>query len=495
LRKPLERLSAAVVVALALVFVPHATPTDSVEAASPTALPFSVKVLTENDEGLGAMKYADMAKLVYMMFASGAPAGSYNAAREAGMKTVWYQDPHRIGDVPGHMSDRPPVTDLRKDADLMKCARGGLLDATYAPDNGTYFGDPSSPELLRQTNVQLAKATAHYGPISYAWLDDSMLLTDEWAEAWYCGSAAPALVKNGGNGMPLLGHGVPRAADIAYADGTRFTPANFLERLVAFDNGVRVPVLDEGACVGDGSAFGGTSEDAGATATLVATAKNSAGALCENFAEGWGNRQTLNGKAVDGFWKSDLNSGIQVISARKLFINYQYIGDEGASNRGTPDDYDQRGFIYASFMLIFDHAYSVYKTGLSGARLGVKAPVLVFPETLLVPAKPLETAVWPQRIDVLKHGGVYVREFADCGFAGQSIGPCAAVVNPSSSGSVPLPALRQSYRHAIAFVGNDGAFTGRHGTPNYGDSGDVDFGSRPVPASLGPAGWAILVAR
>jgi hypothetical protein len=465
---------------------------DTLPAPAVQRFPFAVKVLTENDDGLGSMTYADMAKLVYMMFASGAPAGSYRLAAAAGMKTVWYQDPHRIGDIPGHMSDRPPVTALDKNTDLMKCARGGILDSTYAPSYGTYFGDPTSPNLLRETNAQLAQAAEHYGPINYLWLDDSMLLTDTWAEAWYCGNAPPVLAGNGGNGMPRLGHGTLRPEQLAFANGSPYTESTFLAALRSFNDAVKAPVLDEGACIGDGRSVGGNENDGGATVALTVASANSAGAICENFAEGWGNRQTLDGKAVDQFWERDLNSGIRVISARKFFVNYQYIGEDGA-NRGKPRDADQRGYIYASFMLLFNFDYSVYKTGEIGPRRRHAAPVLVHPENLLVAQGPQATAVWPNRIDRLKKGDVYVREFAACGYAGRAIGPCAAVVNPSSVRSATIPQLQLRYGHQIAFVGDNGAFTGRRGAPNYGDTGDIDFSAGPVPGSLPPAGWAILV--
>jgi hypothetical protein len=482
---------APALLALAIACAPG--PAIAAPAAGGDGVPFVVKVMTENDNGIGAMTYRDMAKLVYLMFASGAPAGAYKDAVAAGMKTVWYQDPHRVGDVPGKMSDRPPITALNKQSDIMRCAGGGFLNATYSPNNGTYFGDPTSANLLHQTNAQLAAATAHYGPISYLWLDDSMLITDMWADVWHCGNSPPALTANAGNGMPMLGHGQLRPEQISFANGTPYTPRAFLAALVRFDDGANAPVLDEGSCVGDGRGLDRDASDGGATVELTAAAKNSAGTLCENFAEGWGNRQTLNGKAVDDFWLQDLNSGIRTISAHKLFISYAYVGNENAANFGTVSDYDQRGYVYASFMLLFDERYSVYKTGLWGARLGVTAPVLVLPENLLVPQQPLTTALWPERIGRLKKDGVYVREFASCGYAGRSIGPCAALVNPSSTNSVPLPPLAQRYTHAIAFTGNNGAFTGRHGTPNYGDTGDVTFNANPVPGSLPPAGWAILV--
>jgi hypothetical protein len=459
----------------------------------PAMYPLAVRVMTQNDGGLGAMALTDMAKLVAFMSASGAPSGSYVAAIKAGMKTVWYQDPHRIGDVPGGMSDRPPVTALSPSTDLMKCARGGLLHSTYSSRVGTYFGDPTAPNLIKQTNAQLADATAHYGPISYLWLDDAVPISELWAQAWYCGDSAPALQANNGNGMPTLGYGVLRDGAITYHDGTPFTPKNFITKLASFDAAIDAPVIDEGACLNADPPAQGEPHDGESTASLAQISKKTAGIMCENFAEGWGNRQTRNGKAVDVFWKRDIDTGIRTISAGKLFVNFQYIGDEGSANRGTQDDYDQRGYIYASYMLLFNEHLSVYKTGLWGDRLGVKAPVLVMPENLLVPLQPLTTPTWPQRADSLRTGAVYVREFAACGYAGKPIGPCAAVVNPSSTTEAAIPPLQQTYHHAVSFTGDDGAFTGRNGTPNYGDTGDLDFSSKGAPTSLPPAGWAILV--
>jgi hypothetical protein len=442
--------------------------------------PLDVKVFVQTSGGLGTMTYPDIAKLVSFLMASGAPPGSYERAQAAGIRTVWYVDPHRIGSVPGKMSDRPPVTALDRNADVMKCAQGGVLGSSYSPSTGTLFGDPTSPNLIAQTNAQLASAAARYGPVSDLWIDDAMLLDDQWADTWYCGTTA-------------IAHGRIAPAQIAYANGTAYTPQSFLTHLAAFDDALRAPVLDEGACNGDGSDLDGDADDGGATALLTAEAHNSAGAMCEDFAEGWGNRQTLDGKAVDQYWRQDLNSGIAVISAHKLFVNYDYIGNQGASNRGHPDDDDQRGYIEASFMLLYDPVESVYLTGAWGAQHRAAAPLMVLPENLLVPMHPLTTAVWPRRIDALARGGVYVREFAACGYAGQPIGPCAALVNPSSTSIAPLPPLSGRYGHSIAFTGDDGAFTGRHGTPNYGDDGDLDFTAHPVPATLPPAGWAILV--
>jgi hypothetical protein len=449
-------------------------------ASPPASYPFHVDVMTLNEQGIAPMTFTDMAKLVSIAVPSGAPAGSFAQAIAAGMKTAWYQDPHRIGMVAGAMSDRPPLASLSTSSDLMRCGTGGLLNSTYSPRTGTYFGDPTSPTLIRESNAQLAQAIAHYGPVSYLWLDDALPISELWADAWSCGNTPVA-------------HGVLGSTALTYSGGAPYTPANYIGKLAAFDQAMHAPVIDEGACVGDGTTLGGDVNDGSATASLAARSPNSAGIMCENFAEGWGNRQTLNGKAVDQYWKQDLNAGVEVISAGKMFVNFQYIGNEGATNRGTVDDADQRGYIYASYMLLFNDRRSVYMTGLWGAQLGVKAPVVVFPENLLVPLQPLTTAVWPQRIDVLRDGGAYVREFAACAYAGRAIGPCAAIVNPSSSSTVAMPHLVQTYGHAVTFTGNDGAFTGKHGTPNYGDTGDVDFTSKMPPASLPPAGWAILV--
>jgi hypothetical protein len=187
------------------------------------------------------------------MAASGAPAGSYDLATAAGMKTVWYLDPHRIGDVPDKMSDRPAVTALDKDRDLMKCAQGGYLDSTYGGSNGTVFGDPTSANLVAKTNAQIARAAGHYGKVGYIWVDDSVLLSDAWADVWYCGFAAPALPSNNGNGMAKIGYGRVDGAHLAYADRRPYTPQNYLENLVAFDDRLKAPVIDEGACNGDGT--------------------------------------------------------------------------------------------------------------------------------------------------------------------------------------------------------------------------------------------------
>ena len=118
-----------------------------------------------------------------------------------------------------------------------------------------------------------------------------MLLTDQWAQDWYCGNAPAALPRNGGNGMMAIGHGQPDGRRITYADGVPYTSQGFLPaKLVRFDDALKVPVLDEGACTGDGTDLGGPATDGGAAWHVTAEATNSAGAFCENFAEGLGER-------------------------------------------------------------------------------------------------------------------------------------------------------------------------------------------------------------
>ncbi|MDQ6941132.1 MAG: hypothetical protein M3169_01295 [Candidatus Eremiobacteraeota bacterium] len=72
----------------------------------------------------------------------------------------------------------------------------------------------------------------------------------------------------------------------------------------------------------------------------------------------------------------------------------------------------------------------------------------VVPEFEIVPRRPLTSA--SSDIAALRSAnGAYVREFAACYQAGAPIGPCAAVVNPTSA-SVTLPRLTGQYTGALA---------------------------------------------
>ncbi|MGH7661229.1 MAG: hypothetical protein ACRENA_10005, partial [Vulcanimicrobiaceae bacterium] len=103
----------------------------------------------------------------------------------------------------------------------------------------------------------------------------------------------------------------------------------------------------------------------------------------------------------------------------------------------------------------------------------------VFPESEVVPTSPLVAA--PGSIASLHApGGAYVREYGACYVAGQSVGPCAAVVNPSTA-SVPFPALSRTYGHTMALSG-------------YGilDGGNVSTNGSGPPATIAPESGLVV---
>lgn len=100
----------------------------------------------------------------------------------------------------------------------------------------------------------------------------------------------------------------------------------------------------------------------------------------------------------------------------------------------------------------------------------------MYPETRLVALGPRASASGD--INALRRDGAYVREFARCYVARAPVGPCAAVVNPST-GTVPWPLA--GYRSALALSGG-----------SIADGGRMRFAA-PVPAALPPASAAIVI--
>lgn len=178
---------------------------------------------------------------------------------------------------------------------------------------------------------------------------------------------------------------------------------------------------------------------------------------------------TMAHKRVDGAWLSTENSHLDTLARDRLFFCYSDSGTAGDSPAGI----DERAYVYASFLLVYKPEKSVLEmaAGTSRKRLSV------FPEAQLVALDPLRPA--PAGVDALRtSSGAYVREYRRCYLAGQDPQPCAAVVNPSASHSVPvaLPA----YRHALAL--NGGAIA---------DGGSLRRDAA-APAALQPASGTIL---
>ena len=328
------------------------------------------------------------------------------------------------------------------------------MQSTYNANTDTYYGNPASSELAAQTNASM-QSVISAGHLDIAWFDDTMMLEDEYANQWNCSAAQTV----------------------------GYSPQSYRSTMQSFQDAMARPVLMEGVCNGDGStsSLGSGNASDPAAITTIAQSSNTIGAMCESFAEGW--QSTTGGKAIPPGWQSRENTALQVQSYGKTFVAWPYYGEFPG------DAIDQRGFYYASFMLIYDPKLSMMK--FNGWGVGPQSGVDVEPEGLIVPLDPIKSATFGAgNIDALKVGGVYVREFKSCFVAGSLVGPCATVVNPDPSAAYPLPTLSQTYKHALTLSGY-GSFSGAFGTPNLGDNGQMAW-TAAVPTQLAPQGWTIL---
>mgnify|MGYP001198644650 CR=1 FL=1 len=172
------------------------------------------------------------------------------------------------------------------------------------------------------------------------------------------------------------------------------------------------------------------------------------------------------GPKTEEAWRNDAQSLLYTTAHDR----YAFCGGHG----NDPDNRAERLYWLASWWLTFDLRHSV-------AMEEFESPgdVYVFPEIQLVPTGPLQTA--GGNIDRLRaSSGVYLREFRSCYEAGSSIGPCAAVVNPSAAASAPLPSTSQTYSRSLSLREN-----------NLFDGGRLGFAS--PPSVLGPGQAVILV--
>lgn len=93
---------------------------------------------------------------------------------------------------------------------------------------------------------------------------------------------------------------------------------------------------------------------------------------------------------------------------------------------------DLRTYVMSSFLLTYDPATSVLDE-----QFRPVSTFSVFPESEILALDPLVPE--PAQISQLQVGGVYARQYAACYIAAQPIGPCASVVNPSSTTTYRFP--------------------------------------------------------
>lgn len=153
-------------------------------------------------------------------------------------------------------------------------------------------------------------------------------------------------------------------------------------------------------------------------------------------------------------WIMVEDAEIALVNARKIF----WLQDQD-NNSTAGNSYTGRMYAFASFMLTWDPAYTVYQNDYYGYYGDGEHPnshnpqIHVFPEESLVAYNPrMSYPSTSTGIGALADpGGTYYREYYSCFYAGQAVGPCAVVVNPDSSAH-SWPALKGTYTHTLSIT-------------------------------------------
>lgn len=359
------------------------------------------------------------------------------ASRAAGITTGYYLDLHSICQsgmtgacLIGQISI--PESAFEHTCDGMNAR---ILD-THSSGVTQYVSDATSGGL-RQTLANAIAYNAQQGSWDFIFDDDAQDLSEIYPYMNYM---------NAVTGAPQIP-----------APYCNFNESSYRAGMVNYYKSSSLPVI------------GNTLMPSGSTAPSLGVKFFGAAPLIGGMIEGiYGD--SFNGpdrnKESGTIWQSEENSELAAAYVNRLFIGYEHVGGTDANG------IDERNYIYASLMLSF----SPKSTVLAEDGTPTNSGLLVNPEALLVPANPLQGE--PSNISALqKSGGAYVREYAKCTYAGQSIGQCAAVVNSNNWGSVPMPSLRQSYTHT-AVISGAGVVSGI-------DNGSVNVKGPWAPSSIG----------
>jgi hypothetical protein len=166
-------------------------------------------------------------------------------------------------------------------------------------------------------------------------------------------------------------------------------------------------------------------------------------------------------------WQGDVEIEIATVKQRKIYWDYvRYIANDPAA----------RLYTFASFMLAWDPDYTLYQTAYKTNTVG---QLHVTPETQLVAHNPRKRDI--DAVAKLRDSSSnFVREYQDCYYRRQSIGPCAFVVNSDSSAH-QAPRFSTEYRHTVALSGG-----------MVLEGGSVSLQGPPMPATIPPVtGWIL----
>ncbi|MBV8434317.1 MAG: hypothetical protein JO029_08560, partial [Candidatus Eremiobacteraeota bacterium] len=170
-------------------------------------------------------------------------------------------------------------------------------------------------------------------------------------------------------------------------------------------------------------------------------------------------------------WQLNENLQLAAAAAGKQFFCYN---NNNGSQYGS-GVIALREYIYASFLMSFSPTSSV----LWETFYTTPSELHVYPETNIVPMNPVVSA--PSDISALLSGGLYVREYANCYLSGSNVGPCAAVVNSTTSSTYSMPSMTYSYHHTMALSGGGSL-----------DGGTVSVTGSAPPSTVGPETGLVL---
>jgi hypothetical protein len=184
----------------------------------------------------------------------------------------------------------------------------------------------------------------------------------------------------------------------------------------------------------------------------------------------YSNNDPLNQNPHGPVWQTYENTEIQVVASGKLFVC------RGGSTLPDSASQPNRIYLYASLLLTYSPSTTIVSDKYTPANYGFG----VEPENQLV-AKDAVVAAPTDISQLLFVGGVYARQYRNCYYAGNWVGPCAAVVNSDSATHPhPFPWTGQ-YHHTLVLTGGD-----------ILDGGTASM-SGPAPPATMPGESALIV--
>jgi len=168
-------------------------------------------------------------------------------------------------------------------------------------------------------------------------------------------------------------------------------------------------------------------------------------------------------------WQATELTEIDMAQAHKLFVCNGGMNLDGASNVMN------RIYQFASYLLTYDPSTTILET-----QFSTYSGLTVYPESQLVAKNPLVPEP-SNPASLQQSGGAFGRQYKNCYFHGNYVGPCAAVVNSNQPGrpAVFFP-WGSTYHHTLAASGG-----------GVIDGGTVDLNGPPPPTTM-ESGTAVI---